>query len=86
MKSNNTIGIKIKTFAYPSLLSCVIMRERQEFPTDESIRTIGEPQGENLRFFQRFVEDEEEKSIEFSPLVIPREGGGERKVGHMQAI
>ena len=69
MKSNNTIGIRMKTYAYPVLLSCVMMRNRENFPSDDIIRAIEpETQGQNLRFFQRFVEDEEEKTLEFTPL------------------
>ena len=69
MKSNNTIGIRMKTYAYPVLLSCVMMRNRENFPSEDIIRKIEpETQGENLRFFQRFVEDEEEKTLEFTPL------------------
>ena len=45
------------------------MRNRKEFPEDDIIRKVDSGmEGDELRFFQRFVEDEEEKTIEFSPL------------------
>ena len=65
----NSFGFTLKTYVYPVMITCVAYRDSMLYYTDEALRKVdGVIQDENLRIFQRFVDDEEEKTVMFENM------------------
>ena len=65
----NSFGFTLKTYVYPVMITCVAYRDSMLYYTDEALRKVESViQDENLRIYQRFVDDEEEKTVMFENM------------------